>query len=76
MHPIEKQSENWTEELVRFLRDRPEVNAVRIDPVAHRLAVATIGEVDLTVFENQLAATIAAVEMRLATGLEIGRAHV
>ena len=33
MHPIEKSSDNWTEELVRFLRDRPEVNAVRIDPV-------------------------------------------
>ena len=66
MHPIEKPSENWTEELVRFLRDRPEVNAVRIDPVAHRLAVATIGEVDLAVFENQLAATIAAVQTRLA----------
>ena len=69
MHPIETPSGNWTEELVRFLRDRPEVNAVRIDPVAHRLAVATIGEIDLALFENQLSATIAAVEDRLATGL-------
>ena len=54
MQPVEKPSDNWTEALVRFLRDRPEVNAVRIDPVAHKLAVATIGEVDLALFENQL----------------------
>jgi Cd2+/Zn2+-exporting ATPase len=66
MHQMEKPADNWTAELVRFLRERPEINAVRIDPAAHRLAVATIGEVDLAVLETQLAATIAAVETRVA----------
>lgn len=51
---------------MRFLREQPEVNAVRIDPVAQKLAVATIGRVDLEELERRLAATIAAVEARLA----------
>ncbi len=57
---------NWTEELVRFLREQPEISAVRIDPVAHKVSVATIGAVDLAALESRLSATIAAVEAQLA----------
>ena len=57
---------NWTGELVRFLREQPEVRAVRIDPVAHKVAIATVEQVDLVELEAKLAATIAAVEAQLA----------
>ncbi len=57
---------NWTEELVRFLCEQPGVGAVRLDPVSHRVAVATLGEVNLADLEARLADTIAAVEARFA----------
>src|SRR3982751_744927 len=60
------QAHSWTDELVRFLREQPEVNAVKIDPVAHKVAVATIGSVDMSTLEARLAATIAAVEAQFA----------
>ena len=56
----------WIEELTDFLRSRPGVNAVRIDPSAHRVSVATIGHVDLDGLEAALAATIAGVEAKLS----------
>ncbi|MBI2812851.1 MAG: cadmium-translocating P-type ATPase [Opitutae bacterium] len=58
--------DNWTEQLVRFLREQPEVRAVRIDPAARKVAVATINDIDLAALEAKLAATISAVEARLA----------
>jgi Cd2+/Zn2+-exporting ATPase len=57
---------NWVEELVAFLRKQPEISAVRIDPTAHTVSVATIGRVNLADFESKLAGTIAAVEAQLA----------
>ena len=57
---------NWVEELVAFLREQPEVSAVRIDPTAHTVSVATIGRVNVADFEAKLAETIAAVEAQLA----------
>ena len=63
--PAETGSE-WVEELVRFLRTQPGVSAVRLDPAAHKLAVATVGAIDLTEFEKKLAETIAAIEAHLA----------
>ena len=59
-------SGEWVGELVRFLRTQPGVSAVRIDPAAHTVAVATVGEVDLAEFEKKLAATITAIEAQLA----------
>jgi Cd2+/Zn2+-exporting ATPase len=56
----------WTEALADFLRAEPSVSAVRIDPTAHRVAVATIGNVDVRNLEEKLAATIAAIEQQLA----------
>ena len=64
--PQTSHENNWVEELVRFLRTQPGVSAVRIDPSSHTMAVATIGDVDLTLLEEKLAATITAVEEQLA----------
>lgn len=61
---------NWTEDLVRFLREQPEVRAVRLDPAARKVAVATINSIDLSVLEAKLAATISAIEARLAAGAD------
>lgn len=66
MQPTAQSTVNWTEALAEFLRTQPGVSAVRIDPAAHRVAVATIGSVDLAELEDRLAATIAAVEEQLA----------
>ena len=70
MTPSPGNADNWVEELARFLRAEPGVSAVRIDPAAHRVAVATVpGRVMLEDFEIRLAETIAAIEARLdATG--------
>jgi Zn2+/Cd2+-exporting ATPase len=57
---------NWVEELVRFLRAEPGVSAVRIDAGAHKVSVATLGDIDVDVLEEKLAETIAAIESRLA----------
>jgi Cd2+/Zn2+-exporting ATPase len=59
-------SGTWTEALADFLRTEPAVSAVRIDPAAHKVAVATIGNVDVRSLEEKLTATIAAVEEQLA----------
>jgi Cd2+/Zn2+-exporting ATPase len=56
----------WVEALVAFLRTQPGVNAVRIDPAAQTVEVATIGDVDLAQFSEKLTATITAIEARLA----------
>ncbi len=56
----------WTEALANFLRTQPGVTAVKVDPAAHKVAVATIGHVDVADLEEKLAATIAAVEEQIA----------
>ncbi len=60
------QATPWVNELVQFLRSQPGVSAVRLDPDAHKISIATVGPVDVTALEAKLAATIAAVEARLA----------
>ncbi|HSY53268.1 MAG TPA: heavy metal translocating P-type ATPase [Opitutaceae bacterium] len=42
------------------------MNAVRVDAGSHKISVATLGNVDLAVLEQKLAATITAVEAQLA----------
>jgi len=59
-------TENWADDLVRFLCEQPGVGAVRVDPAAHRVSVATLGQVNLADLEGRLAATIAAVEAKFA----------
>ena len=55
------------EELAAFLREHPGVSAVRIDPVAQRVAVATLGHTTIPGLAEKLAATIAAVEAQMAS---------
>ncbi len=59
-------SSNWIEELVHFLRTQPAVSAVRIDPAAHKVSVATIGNIEVDGLTETLAETIAAIEAQLA----------
>lgn len=54
----------WVNALVEFLRSQPGVSAVRVDPAAQRVAVATLGEVNLADLEARLAATIEAAQAR------------
>ncbi|MDB6126842.1 MAG: zosA, partial [Verrucomicrobia bacterium] len=61
----EKPGTEWVEELVRFLRTQPGVSAVRLDPEAHKISIATLGNVDLKELEAKLAATIAGVDASL-----------
>ncbi len=63
------QTAGWVDELVRFLRNQPEISAVRVDPASHKVSVATIGPVDLASLEAKLAETIAAVETKHAAKL-------
>ncbi|MGC4072938.1 MAG: cation-translocating P-type ATPase [Nibricoccus sp.] len=58
-------TENWAEALARFLREEPGVEAVRLDPVARKVSVATLGDVDLKQLELRLAETLSAVESQL-----------
>jgi Cd2+/Zn2+-exporting ATPase len=55
----------WIESLAEFLRSQPSVGAVRIDPVAQKVSLATLGEVDVAALEAKLAATIASVNAGL-----------
>jgi len=57
---------DWTEDLIQFLRAEPGIGAVRINPAARSVAVATIGPFDRAALAARLAATIAAVEARAA----------
>jgi Cd2+/Zn2+-exporting ATPase len=59
-------AQNWAEELADFLRQQPGVGAVRIDPTAHKVEIATLGLVDLADLQARLADTIAAVEKQWA----------
>ena len=64
----------WIEDLVRFLHAQPGVRAVRVDPTGRKLAVATIGEIDLAAVAAQVADTIKAIETRLAAAGPAGAA--
>lgn len=66
MNTADPSDVNWVEELVAFLREQPSVEAVRIDPQAHTVSVATLGRIDVADFKARLAATIAGVEAQLA----------
>jgi Cd2+/Zn2+-exporting ATPase len=58
----------WIEDLVRFLHAQPDVRAVRVDPTGKKLAVATLGEIDLAAVEARVGEAIAVIEARLAAG--------
>lgn len=55
----------WTETLADFLRREPAIEAVRIDPSARTVAVATLGDLDESTLRTRLAETLAAIESQL-----------
>lgn len=55
---------NWTETLATFLRAAPGIEAVRLDPVARKVSVATFGAVDEAALRVRLAETLAAIEQQ------------
>src|SRR5688500_9868841 len=57
---------DWVQELVEFLRTQPSVSAVRTNPSAQKVAVATIGNVEIAGLDENLADTIAAIEAEFA----------
>jgi Zn2+/Cd2+-exporting ATPase len=65
MQTASKAGSEWVQALVNFLRTQPAVSAVRIDTSAHKVAVATVGNIALDGLEDKLADTIAAIEAEL-----------
>jgi Cd2+/Zn2+-exporting ATPase len=63
---VNSPGDNWTDDLVRFLCEQPGIGAVRLDPEAHKVSIATLGEVNLADLEAKLAETIEAVEAKFA----------
>lgn len=58
-------NETWIEALADFLRREPGVEAVRLDPAARKIHLATLGEVDLQRLERRLLETLAALDRSL-----------
>ncbi|MDF3058547.1 MAG: heavy metal translocating P-type ATPase [Rariglobus sp.] len=56
---------SWTDTLADFLKQEPGVEAVRLDPGSRKVAIATLGEVNLKELEKHLAETLAAIESQL-----------
>ncbi|WP_404421656.1 heavy metal translocating P-type ATPase [Nibricoccus sp. IMCC34717] len=70
--PTSKAGANdWAEQLARFLKEAPGIEAVRIDREARKVSVATIGEVNLKELEARLAETLKAVEESLAQATHV-----
>jgi Cd2+/Zn2+-exporting ATPase len=68
--PTTDHEAEWVDALVRFIREQPGVNAVRVDPGAHRVSIATIGRDTEADLEERLSDTIAAVEAGLSQSHE------
>ena len=58
---------DWISALAEFLESQPGVEAVKVDPTARKVSVATLGQVDLPLLDQRLQAVIAALEEKLAT---------
>jgi len=65
---------SWAETLADFLRQEPGVEAVRLDPAARKVHVATLGRVDGEALRIRLAETLAAIEGDLAAAPAAGEA--
>ncbi len=58
-------SPSWTESLVQFLRSEPGLEAVRVDPEARKVAVATMGAVDEQALRARLRVILQRIEEEL-----------
>jgi Cd2+/Zn2+-exporting ATPase len=66
---------DWVDALVRFIREQPGVGAVRVDPGAHKVAVATMGRETEANLADKLAEAIAAVEAGIKPAQAVGAAR-
>jgi Cd2+/Zn2+-exporting ATPase len=57
---------DWISALAEFLQSQPGVEAVKVDPTARKVSVATLGAVDLQLLDQRLAEVIAALEEKIA----------
>ena len=55
---------SWADQLAEFLKSSPGVNAVRIDPLAHKISVAILGDQDINLLNKALLETITAIEAK------------
>jgi Zn2+/Cd2+-exporting ATPase len=58
-------SVSWADQLADFLKSTPSINAVRVDPLAHKISVAVLGSTDVTKLEAALVETVNAIETKL-----------
>ncbi len=69
-NPVSAEHSNqceWIAALAAFLREQPGVEAVRVDPGARKVAVATLGQVDVDLLDQRLTEVVSALEAKLAT---------
>ncbi|HLP08084.1 MAG TPA: cation-translocating P-type ATPase [Opitutaceae bacterium] len=57
---------DWISALAEFLQSQPGVEAVKLDPAARTVSVATLGQVDLQLLDQRLTEVIAALEEKIA----------
>ena len=62
-------TDRWVEDLARFLRAEPGVEAVRLNPADRKVSVATLGSVDTELLDSRLAGVITAIESRLGNSV-------
>lgn len=62
---------DWIRELADFLREQPGIGAVRFEPGAHRIEVATLGAVDLGQLRAKVAEAHEAIQAQLAATGEL-----
>ena len=60
------QPANWTDDLIRFLREQPGVAALRVNPQERTVVVATLGQIDVAAMQAKLVEVLRAVEQRIA----------
>ncbi|MBA3848798.1 MAG: cadmium-translocating P-type ATPase [Opitutus sp.] len=66
MSAEQRNSAEWTRELIRFLQEQPGVAAVRLNTADMKVSVATLGQVDAGRLEAQIQQVLLAIEARLA----------
>ena len=64
-HASPTDSNNWLPGLAEFLRTQANAEAIRVDIAKRKIEVATLGAVDLSQLEVELADTLRSIELRL-----------
>ena len=65
-------SDNWSAGLARFLQENATVEALRVDSEHRKVAIATLGSVDMNALQASLEATIRVIEAEAETRPAVG----